>query len=773
MNRFGPLRARRRLRGAGPAAPLLGVAILLAGLGAFPAAALGAGRSAAPATGPAGAPDGSSGPSAMAPVGPAWPAPARAWPSGPPVFGVAQYSGHYYAGAMYDGTNTTSTSLAADIAVPRDVPDPGDFYYVIVSAWDDGSSYDQLGFTSGGGVWGVAYSTTTPCAGSYTFSTDAYNLTPGLTYRFAMSLSGGVVLFEVAPVGGSDLWTHSAVTGGIHFWVADSYSCDSVSSFDYTDYEEVYTTTGPTPPYPFVFTNNSAGSQPVTAWGPFTLSAPGEIGMAISGPDVTIENEPFDLVVPPTIEGELAGATKNYSTNVTVGAYSGSGSVTLSIGGTIPNASLILRPSSGSYPGSATLDLQVTNRTAAGSYEVEVKAVSPSGDFARLRVDVVIVGPLIASTPALSPPAADVNQSVTIEEVPEGGTGTFAFAWSGLPTGCPVAGYRVQCVVRSAGEFPVTVLVTDSLGFRSTSPQRLLNVSPEMVLFPTATRAAADLGQVLAFGASVAGGAGGFAYAWTASPAAACTAQGANFSCTPYATGTLTVGVTVTDRNGASVRSSPFQAFISTDPTVNLTLRPKAIEVGGTVRLAAEASGGSGGYSITFVGVPADCTRPTNASAVCTAAEQGVYRITAVVNDSNGDSQESATSVLTVYPAIAVTLAESASTVLAGDPLTLSADGSGGSGRYAFAWSGLPADCPSGSDRAVSCASATPGTYQVFVHISDDAGGNATASISFTVVPSLLGLPETEGLAVLGLGLGALALGAVVLIVRLRRRRRA
>src|SRR5208283_4494423 len=125
----------------------------------------------------------------------------------------SSFSGHYYAGVMFDGTNTTASQIRATLNVPRDTPTASDFYYVLVSAWDDAGSYDQIGFSSGGGVFGVSYSTTTPCATNYLFSSDAYNLTGGLEYTFQMIVSGGTVDFTVSTPSQGTVWSYSAVTG--------------------------------------------------------------------------------------------------------------------------------------------------------------------------------------------------------------------------------------------------------------------------------------------------------------------------------------------------------------------------------------------------------------------------------------------------------------------------------------------------------------------------------------------------------------------------------
>jgi hypothetical protein len=82
----------------------------------------------------------------------------------PPAAVGPSYYGHFYAGSVYNDVNATATQLSTTIQIPLDVAQATDFYYVILSIWDNASSYDQLGFANSGGIFGVAYSTTDYCA---------------------------------------------------------------------------------------------------------------------------------------------------------------------------------------------------------------------------------------------------------------------------------------------------------------------------------------------------------------------------------------------------------------------------------------------------------------------------------------------------------------------------------------------------------------------------------------------------------------------------------
>jgi hypothetical protein len=112
-----------------------------------------------------------------------------------------------------------------------------------------------------------------------------------------------------------------------------------------------------------------------------------------------------------------------------------------------------------------------------------------------------------------------------------------------------------------------------------------------------------------------------------------------------------------------------------------------------------------------------------------------------------------------------------------GHPLTISVAIAGGSGDEAYSWSGLPAGC-SGTGATISCTPTEAGSFQVSVGANDSNGYGALSPVSTLVVtpspgaPTFIGLPATEGYAVLG-GVFAAVLLTVAIAVILGRRRKA
>lgn len=163
-------------------------------------------------------------------------------------------SGHYWVGSAWGPKKNTvdATVIQTTIKVPDENPSEiaggtSEFYYVLLSTFDNNGSYDQIGFSQDGGVWGLTYSYTyttagtgTGCEGTlnYVYSPNILDLNPGQTYTFTMNFFTdypGYMDFFVTQ-GSAVLEDFSVYTGGTAFVL--SYS--DCGYYDTTDYEEVY-----------------------------------------------------------------------------------------------------------------------------------------------------------------------------------------------------------------------------------------------------------------------------------------------------------------------------------------------------------------------------------------------------------------------------------------------------------------------------------------------------------------------------------------------------
>jgi hypothetical protein len=200
---------------------------------------------------------------------------------------------HWYAGGVYAGKATQDRVVSTTITVPKGTPNSKQYYYEILSAWDNSNppSYDQIGFTNDHGVWGLVYSYTTgPCDSlSYHFNPDARTLTAGKTYTFNMSIStgaGGGVFF--AAYQGKTL-VYSKLNNDGATKLSISATSTSCKDYGYTVYEEAYMPTSTSVPnFNFQFNANTygagSGSKPIAAdLKAFYITAPSAVKVTISG----------------------------------------------------------------------------------------------------------------------------------------------------------------------------------------------------------------------------------------------------------------------------------------------------------------------------------------------------------------------------------------------------------------------------------------------------------------------------------------------------------
>jgi len=209
--------------------------------------------------------------------------------------------GHYYAGSVYAGSAVLNNWVMMEISIPAGAPSSSQFYYVILSIWDNGGSYDQIGFANDYGSFQIAYSYTTgTCAASYVYSASAGALTAGQEYLFAITTAPGSYtsgaweeVYTVSATGGLSLIfglhapTGATAGDGLE---QEAYYC---GDYDYTDYEEVYGTTTYTQPDPYqapygfvwFFHENCNGASGCNAWTPWsawhTSNAPGGTSVTI------------------------------------------------------------------------------------------------------------------------------------------------------------------------------------------------------------------------------------------------------------------------------------------------------------------------------------------------------------------------------------------------------------------------------------------------------------------------------------------------------------
>ncbi len=377
--------------------------------------------------------------------------------------------------------------------------------------------------------------------------------------------------------------------------------------------------------------------------------------------------------------------------------------------------------------------------TSVGTYAVTFTVQDVLGTTVSTSIDVTVYPDPAANAPLLTPSSVDWGQAATLSVSPTGGTGTFSYVWTGLPSECPsVDRSSISCQPSSStGSFPVGVSVTDSNNFTVVAPATTLRIyaDPTVASF-TGTASSVDVGQTDVFSVFMSGGTGTFSYSWSGLPPGCNTVDTARLSCTPTSTvgNPFIVGVTATDSNGVSVPSSGFSLAVLADPVLSQpTSTMAAADVGMGVTFTSTASLGSGGYSASVLslaaglGCGAESVTGTSVQLVCAPKAAGTYSVSLAVVDSNGVVANSPAISFTVNPDPVVTApTASVNSTEPGGTVVFSTHETGGTGALFYAWNvagGLGLSCPTSSSvPTISCTATAAGNFSINLNAVDSLG---------------------------------------------------
>ena len=178
-------------------------------------------------------------------------------------------------------------------------------------------------------------------------------------------------------------------------------------------------------------------------------------------------------------------------------------------------------------------------------------------------------------------------------------------------------------------------------------------------------------------------------------------------------------------------------------------------------------SGGQPPYTYSWQGLPTVCGGNTTSLVDCTFTAPSHLEISLIVSDSLGQMSASAVLDYTVYadPTFLSYPSASADPVSVGNPVTFSANVSGGSGGFTFGWRGLPAGCASIDAPSLTCSPTQSGTFDVSLRLNDSNGENATSPVWPEVVLPASAPPASGGQAGTFLTSPYFLLGAAALLV--------
>jgi hypothetical protein len=197
------------------------------------------------------------------------------------------------------------------------------------------------------------------------------------------------------------------------------------------------------------------------------------------------------------------------------------------------------------------------------------------------------------------------------------------------------------------------------------------------------------------------------------------------------------------------------------------TSSPKgSVDLGQSVVFSTSASGGSGGYSYTWTGLPTGCSSVSSSTVNCTPTGTGIFSVVVSVVDSLGGSATSVPLVFSVDtdPTIGV-LTVSPRTIDLGQTMQFSLSGppTGGASPYRYFWFQLPPGCLTNDSPTIVCKpiEAYVGSVEVTVYDANNGTNSTTVPWVVYLDPALAGVAASPKSVDLGQSVTFSPLGLV------------
>src|SRR5207245_1344499 len=155
---------------------------------------------------------------------------------------------------------------------------------------------------------------------------------------------------------------------------------------------------------------------------------------------------------------------------------------------------------------------------------------------------------------------------------------------------------------------------------------------PVQVSRPILRTVSVDVGQLASFTCNATGGILPFTYSWTFGDGSAATGQ--NVTHTFTSSGIVNAQCTVIDSLQTTSQNAT-SIVVQSDPSINLlTANPTSVDLGQTVTLAVEATGGSTDYTYEWMNLPPGCNPRNTASISCHPPTTGIFEVASNIPDS-------------------------------------------------------------------------------------------------------------------------------------------
>jgi YVTN family beta-propeller protein len=320
-----------------------------------------------------------------------------------------------------------------------------------------------------------------------------------------------------------------------------------------------------------------------------------------------------------------------------------------------------------------------------------------------------------------------------------------------VTTGLNAENLSTSCTPTIPGNYTIWLNVTDGLSKTVNSwidwvvyPDPVASV-PVALLGSGEAVTAVDAGQLVNISVSYQPGSGlADALSWTGFPTGTCQATGPadindNFTCRFGIANNLTISATFNDTNGEMAASPPLHLLIYPHLAAGIPAAdPGSADVNEPAVFSATVSGGTGAYTaFLWSGLSAGtCSSLTARTVTCTFPDVGIETVSMTVTDSNGITATSLALTFVISPTLSTaTPTANRTSVDVGQTMHFTASSSGGSGKYSYAWTGLPLDCTQANTSSPTCLMDAAGVVAARVTAVDTNGVRVgpTAPVNVTV----------------------------------------